>query len=241
MSGLWRKVNMLKQGHYTNNLSERYHFLMSLSVILIFLIGCKSNTEVPPALITKDTTNPRERANTLFVFVGERLNVEEVPWEKGMMDTKIKARYKVLESVYGECQDEVIDFVAYDHYGIPPFIKYKHVLMYLSRNESGWYMEKYMYDPLFRTKDGRWAGPYSDDYDHPNNKGTTIQPEKTSFEEKVGFSVKFVDENKKECILSFPSPYFNQVGDSAFAVYGNYVIDLFRLKKEGVLKARELF
>jgi hypothetical protein len=113
--------------------------------------------------------------------------------------------------------------------------------MYLSRNDSGWYMEKYLYDPLFKTKDGRWAGPYSDDYGHPYNKATTIRPEKISFQEKVGFPTKFVDEDGKEVILSFPSPYYNRVGDSAFAVYGNYVIDLFRLKKEGVLKARELF
>lgn len=215
--------------------------LMSLFVILTWLIGCKGNPEAHYALISKDTTNPRERANTMFAFVGERMEVAVVPWEEGMLDTKVKARYKVLERVYGECQDEVIDFVAYDHYGIPPFIKYKHVLMYLSRKESGWYMEKYLYDPLFKTKDGRWAGPYSDDYGHPYNKAATIRPEKISFQEKVGFPTKFVDEDGKEVILSFPSPYYNQVGDSAFAVYGNYVIDLFRLKKEGVLKARELF
>lgn len=215
--------------------------LIPLSIILIALIACKSDAGNSLPLIAKDTTNPHEKANTLFVFVGEKVMTEELPWEAGMMDARVKARYKVLERVYGECKDSVIDFIAYDHYGTPPFTQYKHVLMYISRDEKSWYMEKYIYDPLFMTKDGRWAGPYSDDYDHPYNKNTTIKPEKIEFLKKTGFPAKLIDENGKESVYSYPEPYFNQVGDTAFIVYGNYVVDLFRLKRDGVLKARELF
>jgi len=40
---------------------------------------------------------------------------------------------------------------------------------------------------------------------------------------------------------SYPKPYFKTIGDSAIAVYGNYVEELFELKRDGYLTARELF
>jgi hypothetical protein len=41
--------------------------------------------------------------------------------------------------------------------------------------------------------------------------------------------------------IKYPEPYYKTVGDSAYANYGNYLEDLFTLKKEGVLAARGLF
>jgi len=216
-------------------------FFKTYPLVLICLIACKNDAESLRPLISKDTNNLLEKANTLFVFVGERTKIESMPWEPGLMDSKVKATYKILERVYGEYPDGVIEFMAYDHYGTPAFTKYKHALLYLSKGEEGWFQEKYVFDPLFKTKDGRWAGPYSDEYDHVYNKETTVKPEKIDFAERVSFPARGIDDNGKEYILSYPPPYFNQVGDTAFAVYGNYVPELFQLKRDGVLKARELF
>ena len=95
--------------------------------------------------------------NKLFVFVGEKIAVTELPYEEGSMDAGYKAKYKILQRVYGNYPNDIIEFVAYDHYGTPAFSKYKNVLLFVSEYEGKFYHEKYVYDPLFKTKDGRWA------------------------------------------------------------------------------------
>jgi hypothetical protein len=99
-----------------------------------------------------------------------------------------------------------------------------------------------MYNDVYKTKEGRWAGTYtSDDYEHAYNKHTNIKPVKIDFAEKVSFQTITVDEEGQQLVFSYPKPYFKTIGDAAYAVYGNYVEDLFTLKKEGVLTARGMF
>jgi hypothetical protein len=82
---------------------------------------------------------------------------------------------------------------------------------------------------------------YSDDYGHSYNKHTSIKPVKIDFVEEVSFPTKFKDEDGKEYTLSYSEPYYKIIGDKAIAHYGNFVPELFKLKKDGVLTARELF
>src|SRR5688572_6481884 len=137
---------------------------IAISLFLIFLIGCKSKTVDITPLIAKDTTNKNERNNTLFVFVGEKIMVSPIPYEEGDFDSGVKAKYKIIQRVYGKYNKDEIEFEAYDHHGRFAFADYKNVLLYISEYEGKLYQSKYMYDPLFKTKDGRWAGPFSDDY-----------------------------------------------------------------------------
>ena len=53
--------------------------------------------------------------------------------------------------------------------------------------------------------------------------------------------VELIDTNGKTVTLSFPKPYYKTVRNKAIAIYGNYIDDLFKLKREGVLKARGVF
>lgn len=153
----------------------------------------------------------------LFVFVGEKISVELLPHRAGSMDDCFKAKYVILEKVYGNFSDDTIEFVAYDHYGTPAFSEFKTVLLYVSADSGTYYHQKYMYNDVYKTKDGRWAGPYAvDDYEHAYNKHTKIKPVKIEFPEKT-------------------------IGDTAIAIYGNYVEELFALKKTGVLTSRKLF
>lgn len=41
--------------------------------------------------------------------------------------------------------------------------------------------------------------------------------------------------------FSYPKPYFKTIGDTAIAIYGNYIEDLFALKRSGFLTSRGLF
>ena len=168
----------------------------------------------------------------LFAFVGEKISVDHLPSKQNSFDNGFKAKYLILKKVYGNFPQDTIEFVAYDHYGIPPFSKFKNVLLYVSADSGTYYHQKYMYNDVYKTKDGRWAGTYAiDDYKHPYNKHTKIKPLKIDFTERVAYP-------KNE---EYPKPYFKTMGDSTIAIYGNYVEELFALKKTGILTARELF
>lgn len=207
----------------------------------LLLMGCDSKTLDSAPLIAKDSTVKNERDNKLFVFVGEKIEITHLPYTRGDFDSGVKATYRILQRVYGYHRKDIIEFEAYDHHGRFEFADYKNVLLYVSEYKGKLYHEKYMYDPLFKTNDGRWAGTYSDEYRHSYNQHTTVKPEKIEFAEEVSFPIKIKGDDGKEYELSYPEPYFRNDGNKAIAIYGNYVTELFKLKKDGVLTARQLF
>ncbi len=216
---------------------------LTLSSFVLFILNCisptGSSTGKTTPLIPKNTTNKNERDNKLFVFVGEKIEISPIPYTPGNFDVGVKAKYLVLQRVYGHYHKDTIEFEAYSHNKGFPFADYKNVLLYVSEYNGKLYQQKYVYDPLFKTKDGRWAGPYSSDYGHSYNEHTTVKPEKIDFAEEVSFPVK--DKDGRDYTRIYPEPYFKIIGDKAIAVYGNFVPELFKLKKDGVLTARELF
>lgn len=178
----------------------------------------------------------------LFAFVGEKISVDYLPAQQNSFDNVFKAKYLILQKVYGNFPLDTIEFIAYDHYGLPPFSKFKNVLLYVSADSGTYYHQKYLYNDVYKTKDGHWAGTYaSDDYEHGYNKHTKIKPVRIEFAAKVSFPLKTVNEQGQEPEFSYPKPYFKIVGDSAFPVYGNYAEDLVVLKKTGILTSRGMF
>lgn len=212
-----------------------------LICIAALLLGCNACHNTTP-IFPKDDTNENERNNRLFVFVGKKIAIQNEPYVRGSLDNGFTAKYKVLQRVYGNYEKDTIEFTAYDHYGIPAFSKYKNVLLFVSEYEGKYYHEKYQYTDVYKTKNGRWAGSYSSlDYSHDYNKHTTIKPEKIDFIEEVSYPTKIKYTKGTEEEHNYPEPYFKIVGDKAVAVYGNYIEELFQLKKEGVLTDRGLF
>jgi hypothetical protein len=180
--------------------------------------------------------------NKLFAFVGQKIWVKPLPSRQYSFDNGFKAKYLILEKVFGDFLADTIEFVAYDHYGIPPFSKFKNVLLYVSADSGTYYQQKYMYNDVYKTQDGRWAGTYAwEDYQHAYNKHTKTRPIKIDFAERVAYPTKMIDDEGKQLMYSYHKPYFKTVGDSAIAIYGNYVEELFALKKTGILTARKLF
>jgi hypothetical protein len=193
-------------------------------------------------LIPKSATSENEKKNGLIAFVGEKIDVQPLPQEPGSMDGSFSAKYKVLLRVYGHYAKDTIEFVAYDHYGWPAFSRFQNVLLFVREYEGKYYHEKYQYFDVYKTKNGRWASPYqSEEYGHPYNKYTTIEPEPIQFAERVAYPLHWRLPDGTEDSTTYPSPYFESTGDSAIAIYGNYLEDLFALKRSGVLRARGLF
>lgn len=204
-------------------------------------------------LVTLDTTlrldNPKDllknyngENNRLFVFVGHKISVVPLPHERGSMDAGFKAKYLVIEKVFGNFSYDTIEFAAYDHYGIPPFSEYNDVLLFVSADSGTYYHQKYQYNDVYKTREGQWAGTYAfDDYEHEYNRKTKIKPTKIVFAQPVYYPLKKVTEQGDTLTRRLPKPYFKTIGDSAIAIYGNYVKDLFLLKRDGVLTARDIF
>jgi len=177
-----------------------------------------------------------------LVFIGEKISVNAVPARKGEIpfDKQFLAKYRVVETFHGSYEGTEIEFTAYDHYGSPGFANYQHVLLYVELEDGKYYHSKYQYNPLYKTKDGRWAGPYDAyDYGHEYNRQTPIKPEVIDFLKPVEIDVSRFE--KAHIEKWFPAPYFRIEGGKAIAVYGNYVRELFLLKQNGVLKARGEF
>ena len=234
-----------------------YNTGITIAFIITLLLSCSGATTDSTTSSTNSLTGaptlvdtPRSfvknygagDSNLLFVFVGEKISVEPLPHTPGSMDNSYKGRYAILKKVYGHFAEDTIEFVAYDHYGTPDFSTFKNVLLYVSADSGTYYHQKYMYNDVYWTGDGRWAGPYPvGDYAHAYNKHTKIKPVKINFTQRVAYSNQMFEDDEGQMQPIYPKPYFRPIGDSAVAVYGNYVEELFALKKTGILTARGLF
>jgi len=208
------------------------------AIFVTVLAGCMPLSSDKAPLIEKDLASEAEKNNTLFAFVGEKLEFTYVPSEEVSFDAMYKAKYKIIQRVYGNYSNDTIEFVAYSHKGVPEFPNYNHVLLFVSESKGKYYHEKYQYFDVYKTKDNRWASSYkSREY----RKNIAVKPMRIDFLEPVVYPTIVKYYNNQIDTIKYPEPYYKTVGDSAYAIYGNYLEDLFTLKKEGVLAARGLF
>lgn len=184
------------------------------------------------------------KKDSLYVFIGKKIEIvgikQRIDSNEVSFNAVFKAKYKIIQNVYGNYAKDTIEFEVYDHYGIPAFSKYDYVLLFVSNYNGKLYHEKYQYFDVYKTKNGRWASSYSaGDYNHIYNKNTTVKPELIDFVDEVFYKIN--SRNTEEIEQHFPSPYYKVVDDKAIVIWGNYVEQLFELKKTGILKARGIF
>lgn len=214
--------------------------MRSLSYCLLFLpyffSSCKG------FLSEKRSCNENPESDKLLIFVGEKIEVKEMEPDKSsdplaLPYAKFKARYKVLDVVCGKYDKKEITFIAYDHYGIPAFEQYKNVVLYVYNYKDTFYHESYLFDALYKTKDGQWASPPSwFNYDFEDSIASKIKPRKIEYEIEVSFDVKGM--SRKALANSYPTPYYSIQNKRAIPMYGNYLEEVVQLKKDGALKTR---
>jgi hypothetical protein len=198
------------------------------SITFLFIISCKSN-KAP--LFAKDGKNENERNNNLLVFVTEPIGWEYLPPDSTSMDEGFKVKCKIIQNIYGEYNYETIEFESYDHYGVPAFLKYKNVLLFLVKKGEKYYQVKYQFNDVYKTKNGRWAGVYWSNI-KPNN--SNIKLEKIEFQDTIFFPAIYKDEYGDDEDFPYGEPYFKLVGNKKIPIYGNYVEEIFKIKKEGI-------
>jgi hypothetical protein len=177
-------------------------------------------------------TGCNDTLNDFYAVVAKKISVKRA--EQGYckdiirFDSEYAATYQVLENIYGTFTNDTIKFRVFDHYGEPAFEEYDTVLIYITEACDVLYHVKYQYAPLYRTKDGRWASPYSIYY-YTRATDTDIKPQVIDFEKEVSFDLKGVDSEWIK--INYPEPFYKINGNKAIAVYGNYVENMFILAK----------
>lgn len=179
-------------------------------------------------------------ASRLLVFVGEKIDVKRIAHEPCggciHLDGRYRARYRIVQPVYGAHDGAEISFDAYDHYGEPAFADHRHVLLFVSRTWDGSYLHhKYQFYPVFKTLDGRWAGcgnPY--DAGHAGPRPVLAQP--LRFDSSAWLPA--IPQNGEDIATRFPAPSFRVEGFKAHCLMGVPVEGLLQVAREGVLAAR---
>jgi hypothetical protein len=104
-----------------------------------------------------------------IAFVGEKIAVQQsdysCPENHICMDARFHARYRIVELLEGQFDGDVIDFIAYDHYGYPNFARADRPLIYVVQVDDELYHHKYAFDVLNTVRGGGYAtcgDPYNE-------------------------------------------------------------------------------
>jgi hypothetical protein len=183
-----------------------------------------------------------DRGN-LIVFIGKRIEVHEIlpPSGEVWFDRKFVARYQVLSVIFGAYREREITFVSFNHKAplgkIPMLEMNDLLLLYVSKVDGELVHEKYQYDEVYQTRDGRWAG-CATPYDAPAHRSErNVHP--IDFSPEVSFRIQGL---APEAIRQhYPSGSFQIREGLAVCKAGMYAEELFEVRRHGVLKARGLF
>lgn len=177
----------------------------------------------------------------LIAFVGKRIRVRHVERKAKpnvwILDDEYLLRYQVLEVVFGTYTKKQIEFSSYIHIGTPAWEKSEYSLIYVSQRDGRFVQQKYLYQPVYPTSDGRWAGcgdPYAS-----GMPGSGVSPEPITFKPPVVFQVGKIQDFQVQ--HEYPAPMFRREGETVICLMGSYPDALFRVMKEGYLTARGVF
>jgi len=182
-------------------------------------------------------------AVNLIAFVGRKIEVRYIEQKpkpnEWVFDAEFLLRYEVLEVVFGRYSGKEMTFTSYVHTGEPEFQKHKFGLLYVSEHEGRFFHQKYLFQAVYPTADGRWAGCGDSNWWLPPQSTRKAKPEMVAFWPPVVFNTRRMppaDIDKK-----YPAPFFHHERGKAICVMGNYTPELFQVMKDGPLTARRVF
>lgn len=229
------------------------HFFLALAIAAL-LSSC----------VTRQVDRFNDRAtcsspDKILVFMGEKIFVRKHPLvllddivstENGSI---YEARFRVMEVLHGQHQNETVDFTIVSHSDLFDFTTIKTALIYLEERQDRLQLINYEIDELFPTADGRLAGcgnPYvgldapTDVEEYPVEKIDFEPPvvktisdwliPPSEYEDYAGAEI---EENRDEVAAFFSEPYFEISGDKATCKMGAYAQQLFRIRYLTVLRS----
>ncbi|MBS7334376.1 MAG: hypothetical protein KIG88_12360 [Weeksellaceae bacterium] len=94
----------------------------------------------------------------VYAFVGELIEYRKVDYQEYYkldkekspvyFDQMFVAKYKIIQPICNDFKSEIIEFVSFDHYGVPPMFKEKNPIVYLGFDEEKkeYFQYKYTWD-----------------------------------------------------------------------------------------------
>ena len=184
-----------------------------------------------------------------FVFVGERISIEEAPdpceeafrktGERACitMDSLYKARYRILQRIVGSHAGGDIEFMVADHYGFPPFARFRNALLFVALSDDGPWLHKYQAIPLHLTMDGQWAS-CGDITRQPGGKPSPHLKElrfRREIADKTDLSGYMLESYK-----SGERPEWRIERGKVWCTQGILLEDVYAFVRNGVMRAREV-
>ncbi|MEI3789847.1 MULTISPECIES: hypothetical protein [unclassified Chryseobacterium] len=175
------------------------------------------------------------KEDSLIVFVGEKISVQSYSPLKIDNDSvkivylnyAIKARYRIFQKLNGNYENNIIDFISFDHNGDFYFTKPKYVLLFVRKGKDGnFYHLKHQYHPVAKTTDGKWACRGNDIRLNKDiiNKVTF---ESMTFENSFSYLIN----NKKRLRKRFPKSLYKKENNRMVPIMGVRVDQIFDASK----------
>jgi hypothetical protein len=177
----------------------------------------------------------------LIAIIGKRIDVRRVEHKSDQIpfDTEYLVMAEVLEVVFGSYSKKEITFSSYVHIGPAAFEKNEFGLVYVSEEEGRLVQQKYLFQPVYPTNDGRWASCGDPYFAISNVHRHGVKAEAVAFRPPVIFNTASLSKANAE--RKYSEPFFRHREGEAICLLGNYPPELFRVMKEGYLTARGVF
>lgn len=224
-----------------------------LNLIILFLLNFTYSYSQEN--IEMDFYEENEKVN-LFAFVGEIISIEEfdpnAPKEEKIeidsitgekfirksyvMDKGFKLKYKVLKNLYNNLKTDTIEFLAYDHYGIPSFSEFKNVILYISKNQkdNNYFHQKYEYNEFHKSKNNEWIGLLNFGSVSRIEEALKLNLKKVRLKSDANVDLKGFSKRGTE--LLYPKPFYKIKGDIAVPILGFSIRDLIEYKVKSILE-----
>lgn len=215
-----------------------------------------------------DASTMQEDGN-IIAFVGKKIFVrEDETWPPEQdpssdefilyMDGRYQARYEIETLVAGDYEGSMIDFHAYDHYGIPRVSEVENALIFVHDGPDFKVHNKYNFYEVYQTSDGDWAScgsAYVQNNPEEENKEplepisflTPVEVDVSSFmlrvedelepdevitdTERAEIQAELAEENLVTDGL-YQAPIWKRDGATATCLLGTRVADLYKFQNE---------
>ncbi len=224
--------------------------LIWLALTALAASGCATG-----ALKDFDNSYTIDGSDKTLAFVGRKVTVAQMVGGAEdpnviVLDLGFAARYEILELVHGDYDRRFIDFEAYDHYGYPRFAEGDIAMIYVAEHDGRLYHRKYQWDPVHRTRDGRYAycgDRYLKLYEEERSEVAPKPLESLEFARPVIVSIsgqmipkdrrdsydeEDIEQNMAEVKAFYSEPAFKVRGDRAICKMGVYADELYRIRNE---------